>query len=645
MTDLATLRNPFRDNVVQDAWQSPGDVASIHANAFAKCLEVIDSARKSVPDSLLITGGAGSGKTHLLTRLQRHLAQTARDAPDRVLSCLFVFVRLQTSPQLLWQHVRKRLATDLMRRNEGVTQLQRLIAHQIGVRRGVSPKAVVRELRVLMKEGPDPKLSDELLDVATDASLPHALGVVLDKLMYDASIRDAQAWLAGESLPASLLEQLGVGAEDDDDRESACRELVTALCRLAPSTLPVVFCFDQVEALQSAAHDRDAFFKFARMAADLHDADPNVCVITCLQSALTDEFIASVRDADRDRIAKRAVTLDPLSKDQVAELVTARLNEIPELAAARTPEEPFYPLATSFVNGLSRESPCVARKVLAACGRRFEEIRQHGKAPPPIPTEAFLARELEERELEATRTTAPADTTRIVLHGIQALTEVGALDARPDEVADVVLSRGPQKIAVSVRNDADGRSLFRKLDRLAQKHPRADGARLVIVRDPRLPISKNAKKSRELLSTLRAQGAALVEPSVAALAALDALSSILSDAKSGDLAHDGASIAEQTVLAWLRETREALPFEPMRELVRAMMESAPADAASEREQDLAEHLGIQRVVLLEEASRVLGHPEQALLEVARARRDHFLVLEGPPIVIVDVAGIAPEVTV
>src|ERR1044071_1283369 len=99
MRELAVLPNPFRDFVVQDAWQSPQDVQDIHAAAFHACLAGIDSASKGVPDSLLIYGAAGSGKTHLLTRLQRHLAQTARDAPDQVLRCVFVFVRLQTVPQ------------------------------------------------------------------------------------------------------------------------------------------------------------------------------------------------------------------------------------------------------------------------------------------------------------------------------------------------------------------------------------------------------------------------------------------------------------------------------------------------------------------------------------------------------------------
>jgi len=179
VSELWAVPNPFRDNVVQDAWQSPADVLDIHSGAFGACLAGIDSASRGVPDSLLIYGPAGSGKTHLLTRLQRHLAQTARDAPDQVLRCVFVFVRLQTAPQLLWQHVRRRLATDLMRRDQGLTQLQRLIAHQIGVRAGKSPRAAVFRVRVLEGDN-QAALTAQLGELTSSLNLPRDLSLIIE---------------------------------------------------------------------------------------------------------------------------------------------------------------------------------------------------------------------------------------------------------------------------------------------------------------------------------------------------------------------------------------------------------------------------------------------------------------------------------
>jgi hypothetical protein len=642
MSDLTTLPNPFRDNVLQDAWQAPADVVEIHRAAFEACLAVIESASKNVPDSLLIYGAAGSGKTHLLTRVQRHLSATAQAAPDRVLRCLFVFVRLQTSPQLLWQHVRRRLASDLMRRDQGVTQLQRLLAHQIGVHSKRPPSAVVRELRVLGRESKD-SLAAYLESVASGLRLPRDLLVVLDHLMYDGSVRDASAWLAGESLPSLVLDELEVGPEPED-REEAAREVVTALSRLAGSTLPVVFCFDQVEALQHARDDRNAFFRFARMAADLHDADENVCLITCLQSGLMDSFRTSVRDADWQRIAKREASLETLDRAQVEKIVELRLADLPDRTALRAehPDAPFYPLTSKFVAELALDSPCVPRRVLAACARRFEEL-QHGSVKGPPATTDFLGHELEERANDASRTTAPTDTTRIVLHGLQALTAIGEVTAREDEpgLTDVLVEGKDRRVAISLRNEVDGRSLGPKLKKLLATMPRKDGARIVVMRDPRLPISRDAKRTREHLVELQNKGAVIVEPSPAALAALQALASILSDAKSGDLANEGEPVGESAVLAWLRKMHADLQLEPVTELVRAIWEGN--EIVDPDHADLAELLARERVIAISDAGATLEYGTDRLLEVARKRPDHFLILDGPPAVIVDVAGVTAEV--
>jgi hypothetical protein len=196
MVELSTFANPFRENVVQNAWQNPADVPEIHEDVFRACVAGVDSAAKGVADSLVIFGSAGSGKTHLLTRVQRHLAETASHAPDRVLRCVFVFVRLQTSPTMLWQHVRRRLASDLMRREQGLTQLQRLVAHQTSARDGGSPRMGVMELRVLSQADQD-TLTTHLGDVARDLDLPRDVTVVLQHLVCNRSVRDASAWLAG----------------------------------------------------------------------------------------------------------------------------------------------------------------------------------------------------------------------------------------------------------------------------------------------------------------------------------------------------------------------------------------------------------------------------------------------------------------
>lgn len=639
MTELAALFNPFRDTVVKDAWQVPTDVPEIHNDVFQACLAGIESAARAVSDSLLVFGPAGSGKTHLLTRLQRHLVETAEDAPDRVLRCVFVFVRLQTSPRLIWQHVRRRLATDLMRRDQGVTQLQRLIAHQMRTRGGASPRARVMELRVL-SQADNEALMAHLSEVVRDLALPHDLCRVLEHLVCGRLVRDAFAWLAGDSLPDAVLATLGVGSDPDDDREEVARELVTALCRLARETLPIVFCFDQVEALQRGLEDKDAFFRFGRMAADLCDADPNVFSITCLQSAVVESFRASIREADRDRMARREIVLEPLSPSQVHRLVCSRLDLVPEIAPSRKRRQ-LYPFTSAFVDELAAKAPCVPRRVLTAAAQRFEEL-QHGRSPALVSRPEFLRQKYQARAAEAAHTCEPADTSRILLQGLEPLAAVGGIEVTDCELgtADFAI-RADRTILVEVRNEADGRSLGPHLKRLLENTPRKDGARTVLVRDPRLPVSKQAIRTRERLQQLSARGIPLVKPTVEALAALAALSEILADAKSGDLAHDGEAIPGNAVLQWLRGLRQDLSVEPVEQLVSSLLTEpdVPADAT---EQDLAELVSRARVLEVDAAAAELGVSAKRLLDIAQKDPDRFLVLRGPPEVVVDVAGVAAQ---
>lgn len=644
MTKLAAFPNPFHDNVVLNAWQSPADVVDIHSSTFRACLAGIDSASGGVPDSLLIYGPAGSGKTHLLTRLQRHLAQTARDAPDQVLRCVFVFVRLQTAPQLLWQHVRKRLATDLMRRDEGLTQLQRLIAHQIAVRAGKSPRAAVFRVRIV--EGDNhAALSEQVTELTSSLTLPRDLSLVIEHLTLNRCVRDATAWLSGESLPESALAQLGLGPDGQEDPEQAAREAVTALCRLAGETLPIVFCFDQVEALQRSSDDKEAFFRFGQMAADLHDTDPNIFLVTCLQSGALTLFRDAIRRADFQRMAKRHSVLEPLNAQQVEQLIRSRLDSVPEIATLRRqrPAEPFHPFARGFITELGADpSACVPRAVLAAAARRFEELQHH--ASERLDTGEFLATELFLRKQAAIPELSPADTTRLVIQGSQLLAKLEGHDVTEREAgqADLVLHGRRGKVALSVRNEADGRSLGPKLKALLDEHPRQDRARLVIIRDPRLTIAKTAVKTREHLAKLQARGAVLVEPTLAALAALEALQSILSDAKSGDLANDGEPVREGSVLTWLKSLEEDLLLEPVFELFEAIQAEDGASPQRAEEHDLAELLAREHVLTLEALSQRLGHPADVLLRVAHQNGERYLVLAGPPIVLLDIAGTSAE---
>ncbi|WP_437810649.1 AAA family ATPase [Sorangium sp. So ce1078] len=637
MNPLAALPNPFEGNVVLDAWTPAAvDVASIHKHAFEQCLLALDSASRGRPDSVLIVGGAGSGKTHVLARLQHHLVATANTAPDGVLRCVFVSARLQTNALMLWQLIRRRLASDLLRKQQGLTQLQRLVAHQVAEARGESPRRSVMELRVLT--GADESISEHLAEVAQRLELGRDLCVALDHLVHSRFLGDAAAWLRGDSLPESALERLGLGREEHEDREEAARRVVTDLCRLAGETLPIVFCFDQIEALQSHPDDRESLFRFGRAAADLADADPNVLLISCIQTSFHDLLDVSVRDADRARIFKRHAPLAQLTREQVDALVLQRLDSVEDLRKLRAQQRGarFHPFDERFMARLRAASPCTPRKVIALAAAELEQL-QRGRPPAPQDVGAFLGDAFAARRAAALERGRPEESQDTLTHGLPMLWALGGRGPagdRPPAGADLLLPASPEPLLVSVRNETNMTSLAARLRQLA---PLADGkakaaGRVVILRDVRLGITRTAKRTQEYLADLEKRGARLVQPSIEALAALEALRSLLSDARAGDLAASGDVVGELTVRDWLAAHLD----EDLRELVedlagRGAAPPAPPEARLLR--DLGDLMLRSFVARLDELAPALGCSPEEVLALAQQHADRFGVLHGPPVVL------------
>ncbi|AKT42905.1 ATP-binding protein [Chondromyces crocatus] len=744
MNPLANLRSPFGRTVVADAWTTPPpvDVDSIHKAAFVECERAFANASDGNPDSVLIFGPAGAGKTHLLTRLQRHLGAPSSAAPDRVLRCVFVSAKLKAHAPSLWQFLRRLLADDLMRQEQGLTQLQRLVAHQLADLNGDSLRHWAMTLRVLTKTDDD-SVSGYLADVAQRLRLSAALCTVIDHLVHNRYAQHALDWLRGHSLHETALDRLGLSPDEPDNREEAARLIVTELCRLAGHTLPIVFCFDQIEALDGCASVGEAVELFGRVAADLADADDNILLISCIQSAFLDVLNDSVREADRQRIFKRRALLEPLTPEQVRALLLLRLDSVPELRELRKEagRARFYPFDDAFVAQLASAPLRLPRRVLADAAAEFERIQRgdpptraavqladpssmrsvespqaeseapkgksasdkaagdkpssdkapsdkaakgkpssdkgaSGKAPggkvakgdvaagkearktsASVPSSGpsgsdergeKLERDLENhfaeyREEALKRGTAEA-SREALLHGLPmlwALRGAPFSGARAVDI-DLVLPSlqggltSQQPVYLAICNETNLTSLAQRLKRLVDTTAKPTSSlppqRLVLLRDPRLSISRTATRTRQYLTTLEQRGARVVKPSEEALAALDALRSLLSDARAGDLSSEGETIREDTVGRWL-----------VRALDDALLElcdtlEGRGTSPAEREEagllrDLDDILLRDCIASLDVVASELRCDQRKALTVARHHPDRFGVLQGPPTVL------------
>lgn len=642
MNVLAPLPNPFGHAIITDAWDPAGiDIPEINARAFDTCMQAFDrvsSGRGS--ESIVLHGPAGSGKTHLLGRLQHRLiTHAAKHAPDGALRCIFIAVKLQTSPHMLWQHLRSRVADDLLRVTEGASQLQRLVAHYLAANNPEhNLRSWVMRIRVL-SQIEDESIESMLDEVAEKARLGFELRRVLSHLIYRRNLAEARGWLRGDPLPEEALIRLGLAPGAAGEPEQEARELITSLCRLAGDSLPMVFCFDQVEALQTRTDDASAFFRLGQQLAALYESDDNILLLTCLQSAVLDSFRKSVRDADWDRVARKETTLDPLDRKTVNILLQRRLESVPELVALRReqPAEPLWPLPEDRVAELFTDLfKITARRALMHAEQVFEERRSQRAAPEPKKPERFLEEELERRLLFAERS-SPSGTDENLRHGLPLLAEALQLNWRSSEtsrsgVQITFTKAGKKPLELAICNQRNMNGLVNALKRLLDAP--VEGRRMIL-RDPRLPITRSAATTRSTIKKLSEKGVPLLEPDREVLALLEAIRGVLSDARSGDLAHEGLPMSVGTVETWLREALDPRLREFLDSLFTGDSEEPVAEQKLDRVQDLAALLERRCVLSLADAAAELGHPAPELEGLARANPTRFGLLEGPPLVLFD----------
>lgn len=647
--------NPFRETIVANPWDAPhGDVPTIHAGVFEECLRGLEQVRTTGRSAaLLIHGEAGSGKTHLLRRLRERLALRFPTATDRD-EALYVWVRLQTSPRMIWRTVRRTLVTDWFRPlSETRCQFDRILFHRLAEIR-VAEGDLEPWYEYLLQE--DPEGLRELIErITANLQLDRNTHVAFEHLAFGRHRRDLRAWLSGDSLPEAALERMELTQDEgtDEDREDQARQVVLMLCRLAGNGLPIVLSFDQVEALEVSPGDEDALFAFGQLVSTLHDGTSNVLIVSSVQSSFATRLIDRAREADRDRMRSLgALSLSPLTREEAEALVRVRLQDAGERVPQEAQQTSLWPLSEADVSQLfSQEvSP---RRLLARCAERFDVLHQSGSTsaretegggePGREPSgEDFLPSYLEERWQstvdEKLKANTPAQTEEILRHALPMAVQFvdpELKSMRDERLPDVslVLEGGSGRTGVSVCTQSNMTSLAARLKRLKDQFGQGRIERLVIVRDARVPITKTARKAQARLTELEQRGAVIAYPAVEVLAALDALRSLLSDAKSGDLSCRGETVLPRTLQEWFAAH---LPRD-LNEFLGEVIGSSGNDGGHGSDtvpiEALNTALAREPVVRLEEVAAQLSCRVDELTEVIRRHPDQFGLLGEPPSVL------------
>ena len=618
--------NPFRNRIVADPWRPSGtDVAEIHSNAFALCCDALNTVRKEGRStSVLLYGETGSGKTHVLNRLQHHTLTLPN-------LHIFASVRLHTSPNRLWRHLRTSFVESLARPGKnGRTQLELVFMRRLYL--------LCRKPAICFEE-----LNDLTETIRTDSHLSPNLCQALQHLILHRHLTDVLAWLKGYSLPESTYSKLQIHPSDEtDDPEDLSLEMILELCRLAGPTIPVVLSFDQIEALQRYPKDIDGLFRFGQAIRTLHDETSNLLMVTCIQTSFLGELRQAVAVPDFDAMSCHVLTLGTLTRNQALKVISSRIDTMPKKGFDRG--SLFQTLAKDMSDFVG-EAGRICRAILSRCADIFDSLSGTGPAPEfekpdsALQLDTFLQNEMDAREETAYSHVSPDEMDDMLQGVLPSL--VNMLDDRcrekdrklhPD--VDMVITCPDAEIGICLCNHRNMNSLAGKFRRLVHSFPLEQKMRLVLLRHPQLRIRPSAKKVNQYLRRLNDRRFRLITPSLEALAALDALRNLLSDARSGDLTHRGNPVHEKTVREWFKSLK-ASPAKAFMDDV--LSENEPVSFEDqEMLQRLLELLERERVIALTEAARQMCLEATRLEQFIQIHIREIGYLEGPPAVLFDI---------
>lgn len=621
--------NPFVSNRLDSAWDPDSvDVEAINHTAFERCGETIELVRSTGRcRGLLLSGESGSGKTHLLQRLRRHVQRDGRNC--------FVYVPPVSGPDRFFRDLLQHTVQDLVGSRTGSpsSQLESLLIRALLRRTETKPKVTAAAFWADVRKRHAPGealfswLNGPLQQLCLRLELDPEVTRVLQHYLGEHRRFDAYSWLLGRSVPDAVLERLGTSRTLEEDAD-ALHALVT-LSRLAGANSVLVLAFDQLEGLQVNEQDQQGLRAFAAKLASLFVECRNIATISCAQTSFKQDLEHAVPSAHMDRLAQDQGALTPLERASAIELVAERLSAVKELMEAREAlgeRDPLWPLNREDIERAITAGGIPARQLLNYCSDRFERWRR-GEAVVPATTESL--EEIWENRIEQAAA-QPADEG-VLVDGLLKLLDArspGKCKRATGRGVDLVVAGSEGEIGVAVCHAENMTSLAARLKRLQSVAGSGRFKRLVVVRDARLRISPTAKATRDRLDALRQAGHTLLRPPAEAYAAVAAARQLLADAAAGDLSLNGKAVAPEDLKAWLAGNLNTTTAE----LLDALDDTVgphPDDVVDR----VQEWLEGQWVVRAADIAASMGVDEAALVGGLTTEQRTIGVLIGPPTVL------------
>lgn len=628
--------NPFRNTIANDPWKfHETDVLEINAAAFQACRDAFDLVNaQQHSTSVLIFGESGTGKTHLLGRLHNWVGKQRQPSA-------FVSVRLQPSPHRFWRLVRREFAESLLQTlHNGQTQLEFLCLTRLvdfakenrvkEIAKGDVEKYVFNHLPELLEEfGEKNRLSINLCRF-------------IEHFLSNHHRHNAIEWLKGNSLSEEVAEKLGIteAFDEDENTEDIAREFVLELCRFIGTGIPVIFCFDQMEAMQRYPGDRNGLFVFAQAIRTLHDRTDNLLLVSCIQTFFFNLLKEAVFESDFDALAVQRVTLEFLDLNLAKRLMQARLETDNNFSVASRQKlaDNLQLRLSDYIDDMQGKT---ARKILSFCADQFDFLEKgvstdDKNLPGQREVNLYLDEERESREEALIPQITPEKMDEILQNALPSILNIFEAQwkendqDRPWDV-DVVLEGTNSRTGIVFCNERNGTRLAAHVRRLLKKRDRMNIDQLILVRHPELPIGQRAVKTKQYLKQLQQKKTTLLFPAPDTLALLETLRTLLDDSKSGDLADGERTVEEKTVAAWIKNQLNGSLADFLE-----VCTSGNRPLSEENGQllmELLEVLNKERVIALEKAAQLLEIDQNVLYKLASNHPGQIGYLAGPPSVL------------
>ncbi|HEY5955437.1 MAG TPA: AAA family ATPase, partial [Polyangiaceae bacterium] len=596
--------NPFINNRITQPDATDVDVGTIHEREFNQLKKRILGIRESRGTcGVLLLGGAGVGKSHLLARLFRW----AHEQATGTVVCLHnVLASPERMPRYLLGAMMNTLAGHRPNAYPESTLyaiLNRAIHAELGAAKFKGSPDISRRVEVLGKIGREFDPEGLVMPVFV-AFLKGAVAAAGGDAGSEANAKAALEWLSGETIEAELAKAIGLKSQSPDgvcmQDDVAVQRTLDVVCRLCgKARRPLVLCIDQVDNL-----DKDkvtSLSSFLQAALD-NGHDLAVVISGVKQSMLEFERDGVIPQAAWDRLAQFTIELNRISPAEARKIVEERVQrfmtpfkQVEGLSALRA-RDALTPVGTKWLDKrLESVIEVRPRDIISWVRERWEQVQdsieqvgpeawlaQASKGEPADGPGRRVARPIEEliqetvakkvtqatneRTLNPERLPPDADNMatlafellkrcegrqQYTLRGIERVKSKlpAAYDLLATEVAPGGSTAKSGLVFITVDNaNASAWALKRLVD---DDNPPTH--QILITDEERRPL-RLGKKGQELLDKLRARsGFQHLKLAFEDHAALDALSVVLGSARVGDLEIEDPSGKMRTIdeQAWL----------------------------------------------------------------------------------------------